>query len=260
MSGLALRPLGRFPYAVTDAHTMLAARPMRATMVASMDDENDSEAGRTAVFRKLADEHLTDAYRLAFAVLRDRNEAQDAVHDAFVTAWERWASLRDPAKFASWSSGSSSTPVGTVSARLRSGRPSTSAHSQGWSQLSNSHGFEADPRRPTVRVPGTKPERFETLRPRAWGPGTASHVVGTVGSARWPFTLDLVVDGVAFGVVVMNHRGTSVDSVDPDVVSCPSGSHAPMTSPRYVSADPTNLYSNAIGVDDEPVRLLQEVR
>jgi RNA polymerase sigma-70 factor (ECF subfamily) len=71
-------------------------------MVASMDDENDSEAGRTAAFRKLADEHLTDAYRLAFAVLRDRNEAQDAVHDAFVTAWERWASLRDPAKFASW--------------------------------------------------------------------------------------------------------------------------------------------------------------
>ncbi len=51
--------------------------------------------------------------------------------------------------------------------------------------------------------------------------GSASHVAGTVGSTRWPFTPELVVDGVAFGVVVMDHRGTSADRVEPDVVSCP---------------------------------------
>jgi hypothetical protein len=77
---------------------------------------------------------------------------------------------------------------------------------------------------------------------------------------KTPWDLELVVDGVAFGVVVMDHRGTSVDRVDPDVVSCPFRVARPMTSPRYVSADPTDLYSHAIGGDDEPVRLLQEVR
>ena len=71
-------------------------------MVVGMDEERDGEAERDTVFRTLADEHLTDAYRLACAVLRDRDDATDAVHDAFVTAWEHWPDLRDRASFPSW--------------------------------------------------------------------------------------------------------------------------------------------------------------
>jgi RNA polymerase sigma-70 factor, ECF subfamily len=59
-------------------------------------------AGRDAAFVRLADEHLDRAYRLARAILRDPVEAQDATHDAFVQAWRKWETLRDPGKFEPW--------------------------------------------------------------------------------------------------------------------------------------------------------------
>ena len=57
---------------------------------------------RAAAFVRLADEHLDKAYRLARAILRDPGEAQDATHDAFVQAWRKWETLRDPARFEQW--------------------------------------------------------------------------------------------------------------------------------------------------------------
>jgi len=57
---------------------------------------------RDAAFVRLADQHLDRAYRLARAILRDPAEAQDATHDAFVQAWRRWETLRDPARFEPW--------------------------------------------------------------------------------------------------------------------------------------------------------------
>jgi RNA polymerase sigma-70 factor (ECF subfamily) len=57
---------------------------------------------KRTVFRQLADEHLDASYSLASAILRDPVEAQDVVHDAFVTAWRRWDTLRDPASFGWW--------------------------------------------------------------------------------------------------------------------------------------------------------------
>ena len=57
---------------------------------------------RDAAFVRLADEHLDRAYRLARAILRDPAEAQDATHDAFVQAWRKWESLRDPSRFEPW--------------------------------------------------------------------------------------------------------------------------------------------------------------
>ena len=59
-------------------------------------------AQRDAAFVRLADEHLDKAYRLARAILRDPTEAQDATHDAFVQAWRKWETLRDPGKFEAW--------------------------------------------------------------------------------------------------------------------------------------------------------------
>ena len=57
---------------------------------------------RAAAFRRLADEHLDAAYRLARAILRDPTEAQDATHDAIVQAWRKWSTLRDPSRFQPW--------------------------------------------------------------------------------------------------------------------------------------------------------------
>jgi RNA polymerase sigma-70 factor (ECF subfamily) len=59
-------------------------------------------SARAAAFTRLADEHLDKAYRLARAILRDETEAQDAAHDAFVQAWRKWETLRDPGRFEQW--------------------------------------------------------------------------------------------------------------------------------------------------------------
>jgi RNA polymerase sigma-70 factor (ECF subfamily) len=57
---------------------------------------------RAQAFERLADRHLTESYRLAMVILGDPADAHDVVHDAFVTAWHRWDSLRDHAKFERW--------------------------------------------------------------------------------------------------------------------------------------------------------------
>jgi len=62
--------------------------------------ENESE--RIAAFQRLADQRLDASYRLANAILGDESQAEDAVHDAVVVAWQRWASLKDPSKFEAW--------------------------------------------------------------------------------------------------------------------------------------------------------------
>jgi RNA polymerase sigma-70 factor (ECF subfamily) len=59
-------------------------------------------ARRDAAFLLLANEQLDRAYGLARAILRDAVEAQDATHDAFVQAWRKWDSLRNPERFGPW--------------------------------------------------------------------------------------------------------------------------------------------------------------
>jgi RNA polymerase sigma-70 factor (ECF subfamily) len=62
----------------------------------------EAAATRDAAFRRLADRHLDRSYRLACVILGSPSEAQDATHDAFVQAWRRWSTLRDPARFEHW--------------------------------------------------------------------------------------------------------------------------------------------------------------
>lgn len=62
----------------------------------------DQATERGRAFALLADGHLDAAYRLARAILRDSGEAQDATHDAFLQAWRKWSTLRDPGRFEQW--------------------------------------------------------------------------------------------------------------------------------------------------------------
>jgi RNA polymerase sigma-70 factor (ECF subfamily) len=57
---------------------------------------------RDVAFVCLADAHLDASYRLATAILGNRSDAEDATHDALVTAWRRWSQLRDPDRFEAW--------------------------------------------------------------------------------------------------------------------------------------------------------------
>jgi RNA polymerase sigma-70 factor, ECF subfamily len=68
----------------------------------SRPSEVDQTNERGRAFRRLADGHLDAAYGLARAILRDPGEAQDATHDAFLQAWRKWSTLRDPARFEQW--------------------------------------------------------------------------------------------------------------------------------------------------------------
>jgi RNA polymerase sigma-70 factor (ECF subfamily) len=57
---------------------------------------------RADAFLGLARLHLEASYRLARAILGNVAEAEDATHDAFVQAWRRWPTLRDPLRFEAW--------------------------------------------------------------------------------------------------------------------------------------------------------------
>ena len=57
---------------------------------------------RARAFERLVDERLDASYQLATAILRDESRSRDAVHDAVVLAWQRWSTLRDPAKIEAW--------------------------------------------------------------------------------------------------------------------------------------------------------------
>jgi RNA polymerase sigma-70 factor (ECF subfamily) len=50
----------------------------------------------------MAERGLDPSFRLANAILANPAEAEDAVQDAFVTAWRKWDSLRDAAKSDAW--------------------------------------------------------------------------------------------------------------------------------------------------------------
>lgn len=59
-------------------------------------------ADRAVAFRRLAERHLDGSYRLAAVILGDGPDAQDAVHDAFVTAWLGFGTLRERERFEAW--------------------------------------------------------------------------------------------------------------------------------------------------------------
>ena len=53
-------------------------------------------------FRQLSARHVQAAYRLAWAILGDEGDAEDAAQDAFTVAWRQRFSLREVERFDAW--------------------------------------------------------------------------------------------------------------------------------------------------------------
>jgi RNA polymerase sigma-70 factor, ECF subfamily len=62
----------------------------------------EADRPRREAFQRLADRHLDPSYRLALAIVGNPADAEDATHDAFVIAWRKWSTLRDPSAFDGW--------------------------------------------------------------------------------------------------------------------------------------------------------------
>jgi RNA polymerase sigma-70 factor (ECF subfamily) len=78
---------------MTTQRDELAAGPPAAALVA----DDPAEA-----FRQLSAGHVQAAFRLAWAILRDEGDAEDAAQDAFTAAWRQRFSLREVERFDAW--------------------------------------------------------------------------------------------------------------------------------------------------------------
>lgn len=73
------------------------------TLVASREERGDAATRvRAGDFKRLTDRELDRSYGLACLILGDRDDAEDAVHDALESAWLRWDSLRDTERLGAW--------------------------------------------------------------------------------------------------------------------------------------------------------------
>jgi RNA polymerase sigma-70 factor, ECF subfamily len=61
-----------------------------------------AQTGDRVAFAELLRPDYASAYRLAYAILQDAGEAEDAVQDAAFAAWRRIGSLRDSGKVRAW--------------------------------------------------------------------------------------------------------------------------------------------------------------
>jgi RNA polymerase sigma-70 factor (ECF subfamily) len=60
------------------------------------------QAGEAEPFRVIVEAYRRIAVTLAFRLLRDRDDAEDAAQESFVKAWESLPWLRDTARFRAW--------------------------------------------------------------------------------------------------------------------------------------------------------------
>lgn len=61
-----------------------------------------AQAGSLAAFEELVRRHRDRAYRVAYRMLGDRGDAEDATQDALVQAWRALPRFRADAKFSTW--------------------------------------------------------------------------------------------------------------------------------------------------------------
>jgi RNA polymerase sigma-70 factor (ECF subfamily) len=61
-----------------------------------------ARGGSTSAFRELVSRSHASVFRLAAALVGDRDEAADVTQETYVRAWQRLHELRDPAAASSW--------------------------------------------------------------------------------------------------------------------------------------------------------------
>ena len=59
-------------------------------------------ADDAAVFAAFAARQLDPSYRLATIIVGNGADAEDATHDAFLSAWRHWSTVRDPDRLDAW--------------------------------------------------------------------------------------------------------------------------------------------------------------
>jgi RNA polymerase sigma factor (sigma-70 family) len=62
----------------------------------------DRPASEVLTFEQAVNVHSRPLFSLAFTILGDRQEAEDAVQDTLELAWKSWNTLRDPGRRAGW--------------------------------------------------------------------------------------------------------------------------------------------------------------
>ena len=81
---------------------------MRAHSAAGMEDRaeqaliNRAKAGDRVAYEQLLEPAVRSATRLAFAMLHDRSEAEDAFQESALRAWRRLRNLREGSPFQPW--------------------------------------------------------------------------------------------------------------------------------------------------------------
>lgn len=83
----------------------IEARPLPASYTPRV-DEGDlgrrAQAGDTGAWAEIYDRYADRLHDYCWTILRDRHEAEDALHDAFVTAAAKIHQLRDPERLRPW--------------------------------------------------------------------------------------------------------------------------------------------------------------
>lgn len=75
-----------------------AGEPMAETTTVAVNRRESAEPA----FNELVAQELAAAYRAATLILGDPGEAEDAVQEAFLRAWQRWDRLRDHHRAGAW--------------------------------------------------------------------------------------------------------------------------------------------------------------
>jgi RNA polymerase sigma factor (sigma-70 family) len=114
-------------------------------------------SGHPDLFAPLVERHIRAAHAIAYARLGNASDAEDAVQEAFLRAYEGLASLRDPAKFAAWLLTIARHEAARVAAKRshalapsdrhldHTSNPSDSSSQSDWSDRSSSSTTQPDP-------------------------------------------------------------------------------------------------------------------
>ena len=77
-----------------------AAQPLSPTSEQRL--QREARAGSREAFDSMLAPVIEPAYSIAYSILRDRGESEDAVQEAAVKAWRKLDQLRDGGTFRSW--------------------------------------------------------------------------------------------------------------------------------------------------------------